>query len=142
MPIYLDVYIAPLRDCLASQVLTIALLMLMAMDVIFGVLNACVIVHNFSSDRMRIGLVHKCTFFGILIVGLISDALIAAGVDLKELFGIDGNMPIYPAVCGAIIVLELGSLLEIFVQMNPDLKKIRLFRILASVNQEEEATDA
>lgn len=137
MPIYIDVFVAPLRDCLASQVLTIALLFLMAMDVVFGVLNACAIMHNFSSDKMRTGLVHKCTFLGILLVGLVVDALISVGINLQEILGIDGNVPIYPAFCLAIVAMEIGSLLEIFAQMNPDFEKLKLFKILASVNSAE-----
>lgn len=129
MPVWIDVFVAPLRDSTAAQVATIAVLILILLDWVFGIYNAMGVQHNFSSERMRLGIAHKCTELGFLLVALVIDATLAVGLDL----GFDA--PIYPCFCVYIAVMEIGSLLEIFVQMNPDLKDSPLFRILANVNR-------
>lgn len=135
MPEYLTIFVAPLRE-ISGQVATVAVCLLILMDWCFGLANALFVQHDFSSEVMRQGIVHKCVELGILLVGLIAHAIVAVGlVDLKF------ELPIFPAFAVYIIGMEIGSLLEIFVQINPDLADNPLFKRLASVNQNKEDTD-
>lgn len=126
IPLFLDVFLAPVRDNSVVQVEIVALLLLILLDIIFGVVNACM-KGEFSSSVMRRGIGHKCTELGYVMVGIIADALIFTGVDI----GITG--PVLGAVLGGLCIVEIGSLMEIFGDMNPDLSKNRLFHMLDSI---------
>ncbi len=132
MPIWIDVFVAPLRDNPLAQVATMAVLLLIAFDWAFGILNACFVQHNFSSEKMREGIAHKCSELGFVLVALVVDATLSVGIDLGF------TAPIYIVVCTYIALMEIGSLLEIFVQMNPALEASPLFMVLASVNNKLE----
>lgn len=132
MPEFLTIFIEPLRSS-AGQVATIAVCLLILMDWVFGIANALFVQHNFSSEAMRLGIIHKCVEFAILFVGLIANAIAAVGlIDLKF------ELPIYLAFAVYIIFMEVGSLLEIFVEINPELADNPLFERLASVNDVKE----
>ena len=78
VPIYLDVFIAPIRDSEVAKVLLIAVMLLTFADVFFGILNA--LVHkDFQSSKMREGIAHKSTTAGAILVGRIIDGTITAG---------------------------------------------------------------
>ena len=132
MPIYIDIFLSPVRDNPVAQVATAAVLMLILLDWLFGIFNACVVQHNFSSERMRQGIAHKCSELGFMVVGIIADGTIVGGFDLGL------GAPIYITIATYIALMEIGSLLEIFVQMNPALADSPLFKVLASVNDMEE----
>lgn len=130
LPIFLDVFLSPVRDNSVVQVEIMALLLLILLDIIFGVVNACM-KGEFSSSVMRRGIGHKCTELGYVMVGIIADALIFTGVDI----GITG--PVLGAVLVGLCIVEIGSLMEIFGNMNPDLSKNRLFHMLDSIKPKE-----
>lgn len=126
IPTWIDVFLAPLRDSQPAKVAVMAVLLLIVLDIVFGVLNAC-IHHEFSSAKMREGIGHKCSELGFMLVGLIIDGTIVGGIDLGF------KAPVLVTICVYIALMEIGSLLETFVKMNPALKQSPLFKLLASV---------
>lgn len=139
-PQFLDAYISPIRDSLAAQVGITAVFILILLDVIFGLANA-LWQKKYSSEVMRRGIGHKCAEFGFLLVGLIVDATIVGGFDLGF------QAPVLITICVYICLMEIGSLLETFADMNPQLANSPLFKLLDSVvhrdreDEEEEGQD-
>lgn len=137
LPIWIDVFISPIRDSTPAKVACVAVLLLVLMDVVFGVLNACM-NKEFSSEKMRQGIGHKCSELGFMLMGLIIDGTIVGGIDL----GIGLKAPVLVTICTYIALMEIGSLLETFVKMNPSLEHSPLFRLLSDVkgktNEKEE----
>lgn len=127
LPIYLDVFLSPIRDNNVIQAAIVGLLALMVLDFVFGIANAC-IKGEYSSAKMREGLGHKCTELGYVAVGIIADGLIFAGLDI----GITG--PVLGFIIAYLCVMEIGSLLEIFAKINPDLANSPVFKLLESAN--------
>ena len=127
MPFYLDVFLSPVRDSLVAQAALVALLALILLDWVFGIGNA-LMKGEFSSRKMREGIGHKCSELGFVLVGLIMDGLLFAGLDV----GFSG--PILVAVAAYLCLMEVGSLLETFVKINPQLADSPVFRLLSSVH--------
>lgn len=120
-------FLAPIRDCFPAQVAVAALLILILLDWIFGIANACM-QHEFSSEKMREGIGHKCSEFGFIAVGIVMDAMITSGLDI----GFDG--PILTTIAIYLCIMEIGSLMETFAKINPELAKSPAFRLIASVH--------
>lgn len=125
MPQFVDVFLAPIRDNDPVQAALMGLLLLMVLDFLFGIFNACS-KGEYSSSKMREGLGHKCTELGYVLVGIIADGLVFAGLDI----GITG--PILGFILAYLCVMEIGSLLEIFSKINPALASSPVFKLLAS----------
>lgn len=119
-------FISPIHDNPLSQVALIALLVLILLDWIFGIGNACM-KHEFSSSKMREGIAHKCAELGFVLVGIIADAMLFAGLDL----GFNG--PVLLTITIYLCIMEIGSLLETFVKINPALGDSPVFKLLSSV---------
>ena len=81
-----------------------------------------------SSTKMREGLYHKTAEVGLLFVGIMIDGALLGGFD----FGY--SAPVFTAICVYICIMEVGSLLEIFASMNPELQNSPIFAMLDSVN--------
>lgn len=128
LPQFIDVYMAPVRDNPIVQAMLFAVLILILCDMLFGIVNACM-HHEFSSKKLREGLMHKTGELALVIVGVIVDGLIFAGIDV----GMNG--PILGVMLTAIIVMEIGSLMELAAKMNPELAKLQVFKMLASVKE-------
>lgn len=128
LPQFISVFMAPVRDNAVIQAALFAMLILILADMVFGVINACA-QGKFSSKELRKGLLHKTGELAIVLVGVIMDGLIFAGLD----FGMSG--PILGVVLTSIIIMEIGSIMEISAEMNPDLQKIGAFKLLASVKE-------
>lgn len=135
-PAFLDAFLAPVRDSTAAQVGITAVLVLMALDIVFGLANA-ISKGEYESRKMREGIAHKCAELGFILVGIIADATIIGGVDIGF------TAPVLVTICVYLAVMEIGSLLETFAKMNPQLAKSPLFKLLASVvpEHEEEGED-
>lgn len=129
-PQYIDVFLSPVRDNAQIQAALFAFMLLVLLDVIFGISNA-LMTKNFSSTVLREGIVHKLSEFGIIAVGVIVDGLLFAGLDL----GFNG--PVLAFFLVALIVMELGSIMELLAEMNPALKDNAAFKLLASVKEPE-----
>lgn len=129
-PQYIDVFLSPVRDNGQIQAALFAFMLLVLLDVIFGISNA-LMTKNFSSTVLREGIVHKLSEFGIIAVGVIVDGLLFAGLDL----GFNG--PVLAFFLLALIVMELGSIMELLAELNPALKNNAAFKLLASVKEPE-----
>lgn len=116
-------FIQPVSDQRA-QVAIIGLLILALMDVLFGTLNAWFIQHDFSSHEFRQGLVRKLGNMGIVIAADVVDAMLLGGLEL-------GFQPVLMTVCVALILMELGSLMEIFAEMHPEISETAWYQMLA-----------
>lgn len=123
MPQYIDVFLAPVRDNQSAQVATVALLVLMLADVVFGSINALVVQKDFSSHAFRAGLVRKMGNLGMMLVADVLDAMLLGGLEL-------GFQPVYLAVAVALALMEAWSLVEIFAEMHPELADTELYRML------------
>lgn len=121
----ISVFLSPVRDNPMTQVALIALLILILLDWVFGIGNACA-NHEFSSQKMREGLSHKCSELGFVLVGMVADAMLFAGLDI----GLNG--PVLLTITVYLCIMEIGSLLETFVKMNPQLGESPVFKLLAS----------
>lgn len=116
-------FVQPVSDTKA-QVAIIGLMILALMDVLFGVLNAWFIQHDFSSHEFRQGLIRKLGNLGIVVMADVIDAMLLGGLDL-------GFQPVLMAVCMALILMEVGSLLEIFAEMHPEISDTEWYQMLA-----------
>ena len=134
LPPYLDVFIAIVRDNTIAQTATVAVLALILCDWVFGI-GAAIARHEFDSAVMREGLWHKCAELGLLFVGIIVDGALLGGFDLGY------SAPMYTALCAYICIMELGSLLETFARMNPDLGNSGPLKLLASTKSHSEGKD-
>ena len=122
-----ETFISPVRDCFPAQVAIIALLLLILLDWVFGIGNACM-KHEFSSEKMRQGIGHKCSELGFVMLGIGMDAMITSGLDI----GFDA--PILTTIAVYLCVMEIGSLLEIFAKINPQLAESPVFKLLATAH--------
>lgn len=129
-----ETFLSPVRDCFPAQVAIIALLLLILLDWVFGIGNACM-KHEFSSEKMRQGIGHKCSELGFVMLGIVMDAMITSGLDI----GFEG--PILTTVAVYLCVMEIGSLLEIFAKINPQLAESPVFKLLATAHVIKDQTE-
>ena len=95
--------------------------LLVLIDYITGVVNA--IMHGeLSSERMRQGLGHKFAYLAIICVALI----VEYGSDYINL-GIEP--PVFIPVCAGISMIEITSIMENCVKINPNLKDSNILDI-------------
>ena len=120
----LEVFIEPVSDPKA-QVAVVALCLLAALDVMFGVLNAWFVQHDFSTHEFREGLIRKLSNFGLVVAADIVDAMLLGGLELDM-------QPVLMAVCVSLILMELGSLMEIFAEMHPEISESVWWQMLAT----------
>lgn len=123
-------FIQPILDPQA-QVAIIALMALAAMDVIFGTLNAWFVQHDFSTHEFRQGLIRKLSNFGIVCAADVVDAMLLGGLEL-------GMQPVLMAVCLSLALMELGSLMEIFAEMHPEISGATWYQMLAHGKEQKE----
>ena len=126
-PIWIKVFETPIRDNPTAQVAITAMLLLTLLDVLFGLLHA-LISHTFSSQKMREGIGHKCTSLGFVAVADIIDGAIVGGLDLGF------SSPVLVVACSYLCVMEISSLLEQFVAIEPQLADSPIFRLLNVAN--------
>jgi len=107
-----------------AQVAIMALCVLAAMDVLFGVLNAWFVQHDFSTHEFRQGLIRKLSNFGVVCAADVVDAMLLGGLELNM-------QPVLMAVCVSLILMELGSLMEIFAEMHPEISESTWWQMLA-----------
>lgn len=94
---------------------------LVLIDYITGVVNA--IMHGeLSSEKMRQGLGHKFAYLAVICVALI----VEYGSDYINL-GID--LPVFIPVCIGICLIEITSIMENCVKINPDLRGSNILNI-------------
>lgn len=107
--------------------------LLVLIDYATGVVNA--IMHGeLSSEKMRKGLGHKFTYLAIICVALI----VEYGSDYINL-GIE--LPVFIPVCVGICLIEITSIMENCVKINPKLNGstiLNIFNIERKENNDEE----
>lgn len=116
-------FIAPVLDSKA-QVAIIAMFVLALLDVIFGTLNAWFVQHDFSTHEFRQGLIRKLSNFGIVVAADVVDAMLLGGLEL-------GYQPVLMTVTVSLALMELGSLMEIFAEMHPEISESEWWEMLA-----------
>ena len=105
-------FFAPLDE--KTTVLLVLVLIMILLDVVVGVALSFM-KGNFSTEKMREGIYHKASLIMILLLGWICDT---AMVHVPEL----GFPQLIMFSCEVVIFLmELASILENLVKMNPDL---------------------
>ena len=118
----LSYFIMPIMDDKA-QVAVIALMCLGLLDVIFGVLNAMFIQHDFSSHQFRQGLIRKLGNLGIVVAADVVDAMLLGGLEL-------GFQPVLLTITVSLALMELWSLLEIYAEMHPEISDTEWYKML------------
>jgi phage-related holin len=118
----LEVFIEPVSDPKA-QVAVVALCLLAALDVLFGVLNAWFVQHDFSTHEFREGLIRKLSNFGLVVAADIVDAMLLGGLEL-------GYQPVLLTITVSLALMELWSLLEIYAEMHPEISTAEWYRML------------
>lgn len=107
--------------------------LLVLIDYVTGVVNA--IMHGeLSSKKMRSGLGHKFAYLAIICVALI----VEYGSDYIDL-GIE--LPVFIPVCVGICLIEITSIMENCVKINPELSGsniLNIFNIERKENNDKE----
>lgn len=120
-------FIAPIMDDKA-QVAIIALMTLALLDVLFGVVNAWFVQHDFSSHEFRAGLIRKLGNLGMVVMADVIDAMLLGGLEL-------GMQPVLLTITLSLAVMEIMSLLEIFAEMHPEISDTEWYKMLRDSKQ-------
>lgn len=103
--------------------------LLVVIDYVTGVVNA--IMHGeLSSEKMRRGLGHKFAYLAIVCVALI----VEYGSDYIDL-GIE--LPVFIPVCVGICLIEITSIMENCVKINPELSGSNILNIFNIERKED-----
>lgn len=114
---------APLDE--KTLVLLVLVLIMILLDVVVGV-TLSFMKKNFSTEKMREGIYHKASLLMILLLGWLCDT---AMIHVPEL----GLPQLVMFGCEVIIFLmELASILENLVKMNPDLANNPMLKYFTS----------
>lgn len=107
--------------------------LLVLIDYITGVVNA--VMHGeLSSRKMRQGLGHKFAYLAIICVALIVEygsGYINLGIEL----------PVFIPVCVSICLIEITSIMENCVKINPDLKGSNILNIFNIERKENDGKE-
>lgn len=106
-----------------AQTAIIALCILGLLDVLFGVINAMFIQHDFSSHEFRSGLIRKLSNLGMVVVADVIDAMLLGGLEL-------GFQPVLLTIAVSLSLMEVWSLLEIYAEMHPEISDTEWYRML------------
>lgn len=111
------------------ELITIGIVFLLVLiDYVTGVVNA-IIAGELSSERMRQGLAHKFTYLAVICVSLI----VEYGSDYINL-GIE--LPVFLPVCSGICLIEITSIVENCIKINPELPDSNILNIF-NINKKE-----
>lgn len=109
----------------------IAVLIFIALDVVFGTVKA-VVFNQVSSTKARQGVMHKAGFIGAMLLCEFVDGfqgLLSSGL------GIDFSVPTTTLCAAMIVICEIMSILEHIQEFNPDLNLWFLEDIGKKANQ-------
>lgn len=130
-PVYVDVFLQPIRDSTIAQVAFVAFSVLMVLDILFG-LAAAAKAGEVKSSKMREGLWHKVGELGIIAVCDMLDGMMLGGVPL-----VGHNAIITSAAIIYMALNEAVSVLENIAKLNPDLAGTSAFKWLANTAQKD-----
>lgn len=122
-PIFIDVFLSPLRDNGVAQVAFAAFCFLMVLDVLLGY-AAAVKGKSVKSAKMREGLWHKTGELGVVAVGDVLDGMMLGGINLPF------SAPVTTAMIVYLAINEAVSCMENAVKLDPELGDKRFFRVL------------
>lgn len=109
----------------------VVVLIAIIVDVITGLVKAFA-TNSFSSSKMREGMWHKC--------GSILLLFVAAGITIAcqyvDIFPEEFAI-VYVPICAYIGLMEVGSILENIVAINPELDRFKIFQIFGQKSEEE-----
>lgn len=116
MPVTFDV--PPIEPVSAIPFLIVCAFVVL--DVVFGLAKAFA-THSYDSSKMRSGLWHKSAIIGIVLLAYILQ-FVTALMDFS-IIGIEAgtSIPITAAVTAYVVLMEVGSILESIVKINPEL---------------------
>ena len=107
----LEIMAAPIQET-SAQVATLVTLVLTLLDVIAGSLSAH--LHSeFSSHKLREGIIRKMQNILLMVAALFIDVALLGGLSLPM-------SPCYLAICTALIIMEVKSMLEIWNADHPE----------------------
>lgn len=116
------------------ELITVGIVFLLVLiDYVTGVVNA-IMRGELSSERMRQGLGHKFAYLAVICVALI----VEYGSDYINL-GIE--LPVFLPVCAGICLIEITSIMENCVKINPELSGsniLDIFNIDRKENDDKE----
>ena len=102
---------------LSTRVLIIAAIVGIVLDVLTGLARA--IMHNeLSSEKMRMGLWHKCGFLGLIVLGIYMQ-WVEIVANISDYLGF--AVPTCAGVCVYIIATECISIAENLKGINPEI---------------------
>lgn len=130
-PHVLDVFISPIRDSSAAQVLFVAFAVLVVLDIGFGIAAAAQ-RNEVRSSKMREGLWHKTGELGVIAIGDVLDGCLLGGVDFS-LAGVQFAAPITDFLLLYLVLNEALSVFENVCRLNPDLAASPLAKVLHDV---------
>lgn len=130
-PIFIDVFMQPLRDNSVAQVAFTAFCFLMLLDVLLGY-AAAVANKTVKSAKMREGLWHKTGEMSIILVGDVLDGMLLGGIDMPFTAPVTTAMIVYLAINEAV------SCMENIVKLDPELGDQRFFRVLMDALKESD----
>ena len=130
-PIFIDVFMQPLRDNSVAQVAFTAFCFLMLLDVLLGY-AAAVANKTVKSAKMRKGLWHKTGEMSIILVGDVLDGMLLGGIDMPFTAPVTTAMIVYLAINEAV------SCMENIVKLDPELGDKRFFRVLMDALKESD----
>lgn len=122
-PIFIDVFLSPLRDNGVAQVAFMAFCFLMLLDILLGYASA-VKSKTVKSAKMREGLWHKTGEMGVIAVGDVLDGMMLGGIDMPF------SAPVTTAMIVYLAINEAVSCMENIVKLDPELGDKRFFRVL------------
>lgn len=131
LPIFIDVFMEPLRDNTVAQVAFTAFCFLMVLDILLGY-AAAVANKTVKSAKMRMGLWHKTGEMSIILVGDVLDGMLLGGIDMPFTAPVTTAMIVYLAINEAV------SCMENIVKLDPELGDKRFFRVLMDALKESD----
>ena len=131
LPIFIDVFMEPLRDNAVAQVAFTAFCFLMLLDILLGY-AAAMKGKTVKSAKMREGLWHKTGEMSIILVGDVLDGMLLGGIDMPFTAPVTTAMIVYLAINEAV------SCMENIVKLDPELGDKRFFRVLMDALKESD----
>lgn len=111
------------------ELITVGIVFLLALiDYVTGVVNA-IMRGELSSERMRQGLAYKFTYLAVICVALI----VEYGSDYINL---SIELPVFIPVCAGICLIEITSIVENCIKINPELSDSNILNIF-NINKKE-----
>lgn len=103
----------------------IACICLMLFDVISGFI-AAIKNHEVSSTKMREGLFHKCSLVMCIVLAWCIEMFVMHVPDLEF------NVPLVIPACVLIFAMEVVSILENIIKINPDLENEEIVKLFTN----------